>query len=155
MKKLSIITIAIFALAFAGCNTATKTDNSKPAADASPAKSEAPKTETAAAKSPTETMVAFIEALKKKDGAVIKDSLSKQSLAQLEEAAKAGKTTIDQIITEGEDMSKEKTPEMKDEKIDGEAATLQVQDEKTKKWDSVPFVKEDGKWKIALDKMKM
>ena len=153
MKKLLIIAIA--ALAFAGCTAATKTDNSKSAAEASPAKSEAPKTETAAIKSPTETMVAFVEALKSKDGAVIKGTLSKTSLTQLEEAAKAGKTTIDQIITEGEDMSKEKTPEMKDEKIDGDNATIQVQDEKTKKWDTVPFVKEDGKWKIALDKMKM
>ncbi len=153
MKKLLII--AIFAVAFAGCSTATKTDNSKPAAEASPAKTEAPKTETAAVKSPTETMVAFIEALKTKDSEVIKATLSKQSLVQLEEAAKAGKTTIDQIITEGEDMSKEKTPEMKDEKIDGDNATIEVQDEKTKKWDTVPFVKEDGKWKIAMDKMKM
>jgi PBP1b-binding outer membrane lipoprotein LpoB len=153
MKKLLLITIA--ALAFAGCNAATKTDNSKPAAEASPAKSEAPKTETAAEKSPTETMVAFVEGLKKKDSNSIKETLSKTSLEQLEKAAAEDKTTIDEIISAGEDMSKENTPEMKDEKIDGDSATIQVQDEKTKKWDTVPFVKEDGKWKIAMDKMKM
>jgi len=34
----------------------------------------------------------------------------------------------------------------------GDNATLEVQDEDTKKWSKVYFVKEDNEWKIALDK---
>lgn len=140
----------MFALALAGCGTATKTDTSKPKQDDSTAK-----TETAGAKSPTETMVAFVEALKKNDNAVIKNILSKSALAELEKAAAMDNKTLDEMITDGKDLSDEKMPEMKNEKIDGDSATLEVEDERSKKWQTVPFVKEDGIWKIALDKMKM
>ena len=43
-------------------------------------------------------------------------------------------------------------PETRNEKIDGDNATLEVQDEDTKKWSKVYFVKEEKEWKISLDK---
>jgi hypothetical protein len=43
-------------------------------------------------------------------------------------------------------------PETRNEKINGDMATLEVKNEKTDKWDPLPFVKENGEWKIALDK---
>ena len=169
MKKITLIIIAFAAFAFAGC-TATReantnmTTNANAATNANTAtvvnKTEEAKpadttasSDTAGMDSPTATMGVFFEALKKKDNDTIKKCLSKASLAKLEEAAAAGKTTIDQIISEGEDMSKKKTPAVRNEKIDGDSATLEVEDEETKKWDTVMFVKEDGAWKIALDKM--
>lgn len=161
MKKITFI-IALFAFAFAGC-TATReantntTTNANTATNANKAEETKPADKTAsnsaAMNSPTATMGVFFEALKKKDNETIKKCLSKSSLVILEESAKEGKTTIDQIISEGEDMSKVKTPVVRNEKIDGDSATLEVEDEKTKKWDTVPFVKEDGVWKIALDKI--
>ncbi len=163
MKKFTLTIIALLTFALAGCTAAREgkpntnaetnanTANTNKAAETKPADTTAPSDP--ATGSPTATMVAFIEALKKKDSETIKKSLSKESIVKLEEAAKAGKTTIDQIITDGEDMSKEKTPEMRNEKIDGDTATIEIQDEKTKKWDTVPLVKEDGSWKIAFDKM--
>ena len=50
------------------------------------------------------------------------------------------------------DEKEEKMPETRNEKIDGETATLEVKNEKTDKWDTLPFVKENSEWKIALDK---
>ena len=43
-------------------------------------------------------------------------------------------------------------PETRNEKIDGNTATLEIQNDQTKKWDAMYFVKEDGDWKVALDK---
>ncbi len=50
------------------------------------------------------------------------------------------------------DDKDEKLPETRNEKITGDTATLEVKNDKTGKWDTLPFVKENGEWKIALDK---
>ena len=44
-------------------------------------------------------------------------------------------------------------PETRNEKIDGETATVEVKIDESGKNDLVyPFVREDGKWKLARDK---
>ncbi len=43
-------------------------------------------------------------------------------------------------------------PPTRNEKIDGDSATLEVQDEKSKDWEKLYFVKEDDEWKFAIDK---
>jgi hypothetical protein len=105
--------------------------------------------------SPTTTFKAFFEAQQKKDAAGMKKTLSKGSMEMLEKGAKAQNKSVDQAITEGfnNPASKtEKMPELRNEKIEGENATLEVQDEESKSWETVYFVKEDSDWKIALDK---
>lgn len=149
------------ALTMAGCATASREANTNQNANSNtnatsastPAETK-PAADTGGMDSPTATMTTFVEALKKKDIATIKKTLSKSSVTKLEESAKAGNTTVEAILMEGEDMSNEKMPQMKNEKIDGDTATLDIEDDKTKKWDTVPFVKEDGVWKIAFDKIK-
>ncbi len=105
--------------------------------------------------SPTATFKAFYEAQKKKDVPAMKKTLSKGSLAMIEKGAKEQNKTVDQALTEGLEKpggSTDKMPESRNEKIDGDNATLEVQNEETKKWDKVYFVKEEGDWKLALDK---
>jgi hypothetical protein len=105
--------------------------------------------------SPTSTFKGFYEAQKKKDVEGMKKSLSKGSLAMMEKAAKEQNKTVDKALTEGLESpagKSDKMPETRNEKIDGNNATLEVQDEDSKKWDMVYFVKEDNDWKIALDK---
>ena len=61
--------------------------------------------------------------------------------------------SIDDAIKEQLDNPASKTdkmPETRNEKIDGDSATLELHNEDTKKWDKMYFVKEDGTWK-ALD----
>lgn len=165
MKKTILATIVLATFVFAGCtatreektntnaatnsNTANvnKTEETKPADTTSSNAS-------AAMDTPTATLNTFIDAIKKKDGDTIKKCLSKSSLSELEKNAKEANMSVDQMIIEGDDMSKEKTPAFRNEKIEGDTATLEVEDEKSKKWDTIPFVKEDGNWKIAFDKMK-
>ncbi len=105
--------------------------------------------------SPTATFKTFWEAQKKKDVAGMKKTLSKSSLAMLEKGAKQQNKTVDQAITEGFNapgVNLDKTPETRNEKVTGNDATLEVQDATTQKWETMYFVKEDGDWKIALDK---
>lgn len=104
---------------------------------------------------PTATFKDYFEAQKKKDVPGIKKTLSKGSLDMMEKAAKDQNKTVDKALTEGLESpaaKNDKTPETRNEKIDGNNATLEVQNEETKKWDTVYFVKEGSEWKIALDK---
>src|SRR2546425_5105325 len=105
--------------------------------------------------SPTATFKAFYEAQKKKDVPGMKKTLSKGSLALVEKGAKEQHKSVDQAISEGFESPGTKSgkmPEIRNEKIDGTNATIEIQDEDTKRWETVYFVKEDGDWKIALDK---
>jgi deoxyribodipyrimidine photolyase-like uncharacterized protein len=103
--------------------------------------------------SPTATFKSFYEASKKKDAAAMKKSLSKGTLDMFDKLAKAqNKTTDDMLKDVDKDDKSEKIPETRNEKINGDTATLEIKNDKTGKWDTMPFVKESGEWKIALDK---
>jgi flagellar hook-associated protein FlgK len=102
---------------------------------------------------PTATFKAFYEASKKKDAAGMKKSLSKGTLDMFDKLAKEqNKSTDDMLKDVDKDDKSEKMPETRNEKINGDTATLEVKNDKTDKWDTLPFVKENGEWKIALDK---
>jgi hypothetical protein len=109
-----------------------------------------------AGSSPTATMKAFFEATRKKDAEGFKRTLSKGSLDTLEVYAKAQNKTLDELLTSGiktlDASQSSATPAMRNEKIEGETATLEVEDGENGEWRSIPFVRENGEWKIAFDK---
>jgi hypothetical protein len=108
---------------------------------------DAPKTET-----PLETLKAYIQAIKKKDPTQMKMLLSKGSLKMAEDEAKAQNTTVDEVIKRETLFTENQTQvEFKNQKIDGERATIEVKNS-FGSWDIVPFNKEDGEWKIAKDR---
>jgi hypothetical protein len=41
--------------------------------------------------------------------------------------------------------------EARNEKIEGEKALVDVQDATTEAYETLPLIKEDGEWKVALD----
>jgi hypothetical protein len=99
--------------------------------------------------SPTATAKAYYDAQKAKDVQGMKNTLSKNSLALMEEMGKMGNKTLDESLKES-DQSQPATFEARGEKITGDAATIEVKD-KEGKWQTMPFVKEDGRWKMAVD----
>lgn len=103
-------------------------------------------------KSPTEVMRALNEASKTKDVAAVKNSVSKGTLVLIGEAAKAQNLSVDEILKKDDGSPFKELPEIRNEKIEGDAATIEMQNATTKDWEIVPFVKEDGNWKLALDK---
>ena len=103
-------------------------------------------------KSPSEVMKTLNEASKTKDVAAVKNSVSKGTLVLIGEAAKAQNLSIDEILKKDDGAPFKELPEIRNEKIEGDAATIEMQNTTTKDWEIVPFVKEDGNWKLALDK---
>jgi hypothetical protein len=102
---------------------------------------------------PTATFKAFFEASQKSDVAGMKKALSKGTVDMFDKLAKEqNKSTDDMLKDLHKDDKAEKIPETRNEKITGDTATLEVKNEKSGQWDTLPFVKENGEWKIALDK---
>lgn len=101
---------------------------------------------------PTETFQAFYAAAKKKDAEGIKKTLSKSSLKLMEDEAKAQNRNVNELLISSEDAPAA-IPESRNEKIEGDTATLEVKNDKAGRWVTTQFVKEDGEWKIAVDKM--
>jgi len=107
-----------------------------------------------AGSSPTATMKEFNKAMKQKDKEAVKKMLSKASLQTIEVDARLADETLDDALQTGLDKapSDMKLPEMRNEVIKGNTATVEVKDEQKKLWFPVSFVKEDEQWKIAYDK---
>lgn len=104
------------------------------------------------AQTPSEAYRMLFAAVKSKDSAKIKSMLSKGSLGLAEYAAGMQKKTPEEIIRNGfsETTFADDFPEMRDERIKGGYAAVEVWNEKGKKWEDVPFVLEDGSWKVAF-----
>ena len=65
-----------------------------------------------------------------------------------EREAKAQNLTLDEILQRDTLFNaSQKSVEYRDEKIDGDKATLQVKNS-SGSWETVPFVREEGVWKI-------
>jgi hypothetical protein len=101
--------------------------------------------------SPTATAKAFYDAVKAKDVPGIKNAMSKNSLEMMEQFAKLENKSLDEALKDPNSSHPPATFESQNEKITGDTATLEVKNEKGT-WETLPFVKEDGQWKIALDK---
>mgnify|MGYP000845960311 CR=1 FL=1 len=102
--------------------------------------------------SPTETLRALHEASKKKDVEAIKSYLSKGTLDLLEQSARRRETSVDQLLREENGAPFQELDEMKNEQVSGETATVEVKNPVKGNFEKIPFVRENGVWKVALDK---
>jgi hypothetical protein len=105
-------------------------------------------TKTAGGTSPTDVFKAYYDAAAKKDYANVKKHLSKGSIDLMEIGAKSQGKTFEEAMKESPATGP--MPQLSNEKITGETATVDVTADGQKA--SMPFVKENGEWKIALDK---
>jgi len=97
---------------------------------------------------PLETLQAYTAAIKKKDLTTMKLLLSANSIKMAEQEAKAQNVTLDEVVKR-ETLFNETQTSLKhrNEKIDGERATIEILDS-FNAWNTVPFVREEGVWKI-------
>lgn len=102
-------------------------------------------------KSPTETLKSLSEASKKRDVPAVKNHFSKGTLAMIEQSASRQEKTVDELLQQENWAVFQDLPEVKNEKISGDSATVEVKNKVTGGYDEIPFVKEDGAWKVALD----
>lgn len=127
MKIYKIVFISLVAMFIFGCNATQKSAG------------------------PTETLKIFLEASRKKDVETVKTTLSKTTIEMAEKSAREHNTTIDALLKKDDVQVSEVLPEIRNEKIEGETATVEIKDSGNG-YETLPFVKEDGKWKIAFDK---
>lgn len=152
MKFYLFVLIAL--LGVAGCSLESKNgvENSGDTAGSSsttPDGSEADPS-TGVNATPKDALAAFVEAVKQKDEKGLKSVLSEKTNKLIDLQAKvSGKGMMELFDSEAfEDISK--MPETRNEKIDGDKATLEAKDPDGDDWDEMPFVRENGSWKIAL-----
>lgn len=97
---------------------------------------------------PVEAFKAYINAVKQKDTTRMKLLLSSETIKMHEQEAKSQNVTLDDIVTRETLFSEgQKVVEFRNEKIDGERASLEVKNS-FGTWETVPFVREDNEWKI-------
>lgn len=99
----------------------------------------------ASGSTPTATMNAYYDALKKKDVAAVKKTVSDGYLKLIESAGVSAERAFQPMM----ERLPAARPATRNEKIDGNQATLEVRNEEGG-WETVAFVKEAGAWKIAL-----
>ena len=97
---------------------------------------------------PVEAFKTYINAVKQKDTTRMKLLLSSESIKMHEQEAKSQNLTLDDIVKRETLFSEgQKVVEFRNEKVEGERATLEVKNS-FGTWESVPFVREDDGWKI-------
>lgn len=98
--------------------------------------------------SPIETFKTYTKAIKQKDTTTMKLLLSDATIKMHEKEAKAQGVNVDDIVKrETLFTENQKTVEFRNEKIDGDKATLEIKNAYGA-WEKLPFVLEDGAWKI-------
>jgi hypothetical protein len=174
MKIIKLAILFIFIFAIVSCSSSeepkntnavenTTVSSSETAAENLPNETSQPEEETFEMKevypvasysqnTPTDTLKTFTKATINKDAEGVKKTLSKGSLKMIEESAKAQNLSVDSLLLTENENSLTEVPEMKNEKITGDTATVEVENKVTKSFDVMPLVKEDGEWKLALDK---
>ncbi len=101
---------------------------------------------------PIENLKTYVQAMKKKDVVKMKALLSQGSIKMAESEAKAQNIPLDEVILrETLFTPDQKTLKFRYEKIDGDTATVEIENTPNR-FDRIPFVKENGVWKIAKDK---
>jgi hypothetical protein len=101
---------------------------------------------------PLDTLKVYTQAIKKKDTATMKALLSKGSLKMAANEAKSQSVAVDEILQRETLFSSDrKTLEYRNENTMDDTATIEVKNS-FGAFDKVPFVKEEGVWKIAKEK---
>lgn len=97
---------------------------------------------------PTELFKNFYTAARNKDVAALKSMLSKSALADTEREARERGQTLDQFLSDRGRFLSPNLPELRNEKVEGDRASLEIRREGAADWRTVTFVKEDGEWKV-------
>lgn len=103
------------------------------------------------ASTPTELFKNFYTAARGKDVDGLKGMMSREALADSErEAKKRGQSLEDFLAAQGQYFPPN-MPEIRNEKVEGDKATLEFRREGAANWSTARFVKEDGEWKVNFN----
>ena len=153
-----LVAILVFgAFVITACNKAANTNNSNSSNNANTASSPMANKNSGTPptagdySTPTAAFKTFYYAVKANDIEAVKRSMSKKAMEDVTRSAAQENKSVDDSL---KDMSKDTPaglPEVRNEKIEGDKASAEMKDDKMDRWIPIYFVKEDGKWKIALN----
>ena len=105
--------------------------------------------------SPTSAYQSFCDAWNQNDIAGMKSNVSTGSIAWGTKLAESQGKSLDQMVEEvrRDIPPRSLSPQMRNEKITGNTATLEVMDEPNRPWSVMYFVREEGVWKVDLEKL--
>lgn len=101
---------------------------------------------------PTEAYKRLFVAVKSKNSDTIKAEMSKKTQDFAVGLAQQQKNEVEKVYVNGFTGTTlaDSLPEMRDERVAGCSGSVEVRNNKEQRWEDLPFVAEDGKWKFAL-----
>lgn len=104
------------------------------------------------AQTPTEAYKMLFTAVKSKNNDEIKKMLSKNTLNLAEFQASRTNQPIEKVYANGftETTMQASLPQIRDERVNENFGAVEVWNEKSRKWEDLPFIKEDDGWKVAV-----
>jgi hypothetical protein len=101
---------------------------------------------------PTEAYKRLYAAVKEKNTEKIKGEMSKQSQGFMEAMAGKQNKPVEQVYANGFTATtfSPTLPEIRDERVKGCWGAVEVRNDKDKRWEDLPYVIEDGSWKLAV-----
>lgn len=101
---------------------------------------------------PTESYKKLYEAVKAKNVEATKGLMSKQTFGFAEGVAQRQNITLEKVFENGFTATtfSPTLPEIRDERIKDGFGSVEVYNSKDSRWEDLPFVLEDGTWKLAI-----
>jgi hypothetical protein len=101
---------------------------------------------------PTESYKKLYEAVKSKNTEAIRAMMSKQTQGFAQGAAQRQNIPVEKVLENGFTATtfSPTMPEIRDERIKDGFGAVEVYNSKDKIWEDLPFVAEDGTWKLAI-----
>ncbi|MBX3280873.1 MAG: hypothetical protein KF756_00195 [Acidobacteria bacterium] len=114
--------------------------------------SSAPAAPGSADDSPTEAYKRLYLAVKAKNTDQIKADITQATQQFAAASAEKYKKPLEEVLKNGFTGTTfaETMPQIRDQRVDGDMGAVEVWNAKTSEWEDLPFLKEDGVWKLAV-----
>lgn len=101
--------------------------------------------------SPTEAYKNLFAAVKSKDTEAIKRQMTKNTLEMGVMQSQKNKKPLEEVYANGFSATTfaETLPNIRDERVNGDMGSVEVWNSRDSLWEDVPFIKENGSWKLA------
>lgn len=141
-KLVQRLFVFIFVLAFAFLSFACQSSGNQAATNQEAVK----------APTPREAYRLLYEAVKAKDAETIRQLMSNSTKSFAEFAAAKQNQSPAEVVKNGLTATTfaASLPESRDERVNANFGALEVYNQKDNRWDDLPFVLEDGGWKLAV-----
>ncbi|MGB7069693.1 MAG: hypothetical protein WBD22_09385 [Pyrinomonadaceae bacterium] len=104
---------------------------------------------------PTEGYKRLYNAVKSKNTDSIRKELTKGTLAFAESVAQRQNSPLEKVLQNGFTATtfSETLPEIRDERLSDTMGAIEVRNTKDNRWEDLPYILEDGKWKLAVGEL--